>query len=63
MTQPAPSGLKPSDYAAGAAIVTGAVGSSAFILNEPNGATIIGFALLLTTVFTSLSQFLQSRGD
>lgn len=59
--------LKYSDYCAGAAIVTGAVGSSSFILGlqstTVSGTEIAGGALLLTTIFTTLSQWLQSKGD
>jgi hypothetical protein len=62
--------LKSSDYLQGAAIVTGIIGSSNFIQSSlqsggptPGGIEISGVALLLTTIFTSLSQWLQGKGD
>jgi len=53
--------LKYSDWAAGAAIVTGAIGTSAtFAFSHPEAD---GYFLLATTVFAALSQWLQSKGD
>jgi hypothetical protein len=57
-----PSNLKYSDYLQGAAIVTGIVGTSNFVaLHGPVDVT--GVAILLTTIFAALSQWLQSKGD
>jgi len=61
-TAPA-TGLKYSDYLQGAAIVTGIVGASTFVLSVTDGPEITGVAVLLTTVFAALSQWLQSKGD
>ncbi len=58
-----PTPLKYSDYLQGAAIVTGIVGASTFLLNTPNGTEITGVAVLLTTILAALSQWLQSKGD
>lgn len=60
---PAPTPLKYSDYLAGAAIVTGIVGASAFVQSGFQGSNIVGFAGLGTTILTALSQWLQSKGD
>lgn len=62
-TPVAPTPLKYSDYLQGAAIVTGIVGASTFLLHTPNGAEITGVAVLLTTILAALSQWLQSKGD
>lgn len=58
-----PGGLKYSDYLVGASIVTGILGSSEFVLGQPHGSTIVGLALLATTILVALSQFLYSKGD
>ena len=67
MATPIPTPLKYSDYLAGAAIVTGTIGTSSFIqglvTNYPSAYLIVGAAGLVTTVFVSLSQWLQSKGD
>lgn len=60
--------LRYSDYLAGAAIVTGIVGGSTFVSSLTGhgsdvGTTVVGVAGLLTTIFTTLSQWLQSKGD
>jgi hypothetical protein len=53
--------LKYSDYLAGGAIVTGLIGSAgSFAFDHPELA---GYFLLATTIFTALSQWLQSKGD
>lgn len=61
---PAPSTtapLKYSDYLAGAGIVSGIIGTSAFLVeNDPRVAAYAG---ILTTILIALSQWLQSKGD
>lgn len=56
-----------SDYFFIAAIVTGIIGSSAFVAglsgSTINGSTIVGFAVLLGTIFTAVGRYLQSKGD
>jgi hypothetical protein len=53
--------LKYSDYLSAAAIVTGTIGAAgAFAFAHPELAADF---LVGTTVFATLSQFLQSKGD
>lgn len=60
-TPPVATPLKYSDYLAGAAIVTGAIGSyNAFQAAHPE---LSGWFLAATTAFVALSQWLQSKGD
>ena len=63
MSTPIANKLSYSDYAAGAAIVTGVIGGSTFVLGEPHGAEITGLAIVLTTMLTALSAWLKSKGD
>lgn len=62
MALPTPAtSLKYSDYLAGAAIVTGLIGSAgSFAFAHPELA---GYFVIATTVFVALSQWLQSKGD
>ena len=62
-TPTAPTKLKYSDYCAGAAIVTGIVGASQFVATGFTGGLVVGYAGLLTTILTALSQWLQTKGD
>ena len=59
MTDPTP--LKYSDYATGAAILTGIVGTSIYL--EAAHPTLVAYALIATTALTAISQWLQSKGD
>lgn len=61
-TPPAPATpMKYSDWLAGAAIGTGAIGASgSFAFAHPELA---GYFLLATTALVALSQWLQSKGD
>ena len=66
---PGPAPLKYSDYLAGAAIVTGILGSATFasdltgVISGGAILAIVGVSGVLTTIFVSLSQWLQSKGD
>lgn len=59
---PAPaSNLKYSDYAQGAAIVTGVLASSEFLQGQH--PELVGYLAIATTALAALSQWLQSKGD
>ena len=58
---PAATPLKYSDYLAGAAIVTGIIGSAEFL--QSTHPEIVGYAGIATTILVALSQWLQSKGD
>ena len=61
MPDGAPTGLKYSDYAQGAAIVSGVIAASQFL--QGTHPEIVGYAAIATTALAAISQWLQSKGD